>query len=434
MSQHQDPNQAIGHEAEKKDMPVFPDESSDEEIVTMMDVLKEEEELEQDADAVLGGSDETKCSYPDGYVQRQALYACKTCADETGVPLAGICIACSLNCHEGHQCYELYTKRRFRCDCGSKNKFPGKPCILVPDRDQENKDNSYNQNFEGKYCTCHRPYPDPEDQTEDEMIQCISCEDWFHGRHLINPVPQDYAEMICGSCMDQHSFLWFYYQTLSTKRSLEDEDDQVKLPAKKTCIESQEESHEPHEPASHVDVVNGDSQKENREVEAVVEDVIEKPVEKLSCLLKQFQENKDVLSMNGASFWAEGWRTKLCSCQDCLSLYCDHKVSFLTDPKDTIHFYEEEGKKKIVRSGSSCSVSSIDRAMESFGEMPRIQQIELLRGYNDLQTALKAFLRGFAEQNRTVTKEDIDTFFENFKRSREETEGINPLIYSCGRL
>ena len=25
-----------------------------------------------------------------------------------------------------------------------------------------NPDNSYNQNFQGLYCTCHRPYPDEE--------------------------------------------------------------------------------------------------------------------------------------------------------------------------------------------------------------------------------------------------------------------------------
>lgn len=42
----------------------------------------------------------------------------------------------------------------------------------------------YNQNFRGLYCTCHRPYPDIEDAIPDDMIQCIICEDWYHGRHL----------------------------------------------------------------------------------------------------------------------------------------------------------------------------------------------------------------------------------------------------------
>ena len=28
----------------------------------------------------------------------------------------------------------------------------------------ENSDNVYNQNFGGVYCTCSRPYPDPDDK------------------------------------------------------------------------------------------------------------------------------------------------------------------------------------------------------------------------------------------------------------------------------
>ncbi len=45
-----------------------------------------------------------------GYVYRQALYACDTCTPE-GLPPAGVCLACSLHCHEGHTLHELYTKR-----------------------------------------------------------------------------------------------------------------------------------------------------------------------------------------------------------------------------------------------------------------------------------------------------------------------------------
>lgn len=45
-----------------------------------------------------------------------------------------------------------------------------------------NELNSYNHNFRGTYCTCGRPYPDPEDAVDDEMIQCVVCEDWYHGR------------------------------------------------------------------------------------------------------------------------------------------------------------------------------------------------------------------------------------------------------------
>lgn len=34
----------------------------------------------------------------------------------------------------------------------------------------------------GQYCTCQKPYPDPEDANPDEMVQCVICEDWLHNK------------------------------------------------------------------------------------------------------------------------------------------------------------------------------------------------------------------------------------------------------------
>uniref|UniRef100_A0AAY5EQ41 Putative E3 ubiquitin-protein ligase UBR7 n=1 Tax=Electrophorus electricus TaxID=8005 RepID=A0AAY5EQ41_ELEEL len=182
----------------------------EEATVSLVDVLEEDEELENEASAVLGGSDSEKCSYPEGYVKRQALYACNTCTPKGGEP-AGICLACSYKCHEGHELFELYTKRNFRCDCGN-DKFGEMECKLFPDKEKVNLGNKYSHNFFGLYCTCDRPYPDPEDEVADEMIQCIICEDWLHGRHLGCLVPEcvELQEMICESCMNKSLFLWTY--------------------------------------------------------------------------------------------------------------------------------------------------------------------------------------------------------------------------------
>jgi len=49
-------------------------------------------------------------------------------------------------------------------------------------KDDVNEKNEYNQNYKGLYCICERPHPDPEDKVEDVMIQCVVCEDWYHGR------------------------------------------------------------------------------------------------------------------------------------------------------------------------------------------------------------------------------------------------------------
>lgn len=54
-------------------------------------------------------SDSLVCVFQ-GYVKRQALYACNSCTPKGGEP-AGVCLACSYKCHEGHDLFELYTKR-----------------------------------------------------------------------------------------------------------------------------------------------------------------------------------------------------------------------------------------------------------------------------------------------------------------------------------
>ena len=130
-------------------------------------------------------------------------------ADQTKA--AGVCLACSYNCHENHELIELYTKRNFRCDCGLKGKMPNN-CSLDNIKLDENTLNKYNQNFSSFYCNCHRPYPDPEDSIADEMIQCIGCEDWYHSRHLNAKMPSAnaYSEMICEMCMEKNEFLRYY--------------------------------------------------------------------------------------------------------------------------------------------------------------------------------------------------------------------------------
>lgn len=142
------------------------------------------------------------------------MYACLTCTPEAKTrpeKRAGVCLACSYRCHDGHELIELYTKRNFRCDCGT-SKILSIRCKLDPMKMEDNDKNSYNQNFSGVYCTCKRPYPDPEDNIDDEMIQCVVCEDWYHLRHLECSVPNTdtFEEMICFNCMQNNEFLQYY--------------------------------------------------------------------------------------------------------------------------------------------------------------------------------------------------------------------------------
>lgn len=91
---------------------------------------------------------------------------------------------------------ELWTKRNFRCDCGN-SKFGEFFCKLFPNKDTENVQNLYNHNFKGLYCTCGRPYPDPDLEDQVEMIQCCLCEDWFHEEHIGLDPSDEVGAVVC---------------------------------------------------------------------------------------------------------------------------------------------------------------------------------------------------------------------------------------------
>lgn len=381
--------------------------------ITMVDVLEEEQELEDDANAVLGASDDQNCTYPQGYVKRQALYACFSCTEESGAS-AGICLACSYACHEGHKLFELYTKRDFRCDCGNQ-KLSGNPCKLFRSKDQSNEKNLYNQNFRGVYCTCARPYPDPDDDIEDEMIQCVICEDWHHARHLGTPVPpgSDYSEMVCQNCMEGCNFLWAY-QTATLEV--------VKL--ENSVVDKE------------VDIINGEISKEeilgNGENHP---DVNRMPTVKVEtqntggksyvgkCMFETLPSKQSTQKSGVATFWPEGWRQKLCKCTKCQAMYTEMKVAYLLDDEDTVQQYEEQGKAK--HSGES----QYDRGMQALSGLGRVQQVEAMHEYNDMKSELKDFLKQFVEARKVVRKEDIEEFFDQMRaRKRQRLEVSVPFF------
>lgn len=61
----------------------------------------------KEADLVLGGDEGDECTYAKGYMKRQAIFSCITCNPEGN---AGLCTACCLSCHDGHEvCMYVYT-------------------------------------------------------------------------------------------------------------------------------------------------------------------------------------------------------------------------------------------------------------------------------------------------------------------------------------
>lgn len=333
-----------------------------------------------------------------GYIKRQAIYSCMTCVPESRndpSKRAGICLACSLTCHESHDLIELYTKRHFRCDCGNA-KMTAVRCLLEPIKFGINEENKYNHNFSGKYCTCARPYPDPEDTVIDEMIQCSSCEDWFHGRHLNSKKPnnyEDYAEMICGQCMDRLPFLSHYLEH-SLKLDIE---------AESSIVDVDETTEAEDPPAKKLKTEEGEGST------STTSELCMKP--------KPPGDRKP----GSAVYWLEDWRSKLCKCETCTQNYKELAVEYLLDPEDTVARYEEAGRKRCAKNGTGSNRDVMNEALSTLGH---VQQVDLITQYNKFKDRLKEFLAAFAQNNQVVTQEDITRFFEQMKDEKKQAQGL----------
>eukprot|EP00644_Phytophthora_capsici_P011426 jgi/Phyca11/508673/fgenesh2_kg.PHYCAscaffold_37_\ len=354
-------------------------QEDDEEVVTLSEVLKHNEHMTETADAVLGDASDTHCSYPMGYM-RQAVYACLTCTPDSKDKLearAGVCLACTYNCHQDHELVELYTKRAFRCDCGNA-KFPkSNPCKLETDKAPTNSSNTYSQNYGGLYCNCHRPYPDPERTTTEIMVQCVICEDWLHEEHISKDVEekpvsaktdQDFDELICFECMKKHPFLMAYTVSSGTEKEAEETE-------------------------------------ENGNDTAELSECVLKPKQ------KQLEEEGTMLR---PTFWSSDWRKDLCQCSACVALFEKHGIAFLLDPEDSLHVYEASAREKKT-------VSDEEIAQRAFAnKLTHEQQVEVAMGYSLMKNNLQQYLSGFAAAGKTVRKEDIQNFFEGLKKQKTE--------------
>eukprot|EP00092_Neocalanus_flemingeri_P018148 GFUD01019640.1.p1 GENE.GFUD01019640.1~~GFUD01019640.1.p1 ORF type:complete len:393 (-),score=140.07 GFUD01019640.1:77-1255(-) len=369
-----------------------------EEGVTMLDVLQGEQALEDDANAVLGNVSDTACTYPLGYLARQPVYACNTCsgADEQ----SGICLACSYHCHEGHSLVELYTKRQFRCDCGSDKLEAA--CKLEPGK-EENTENKYNQNFGGLYCVCNRPYPDPEDpDTDDCMIQCVVCEDWYHGRHTGMgqagpPDDSSYEEMICTECVAKLAFLQHYTGLAVVKVAKEN-------------VEDVEENI-----AVNVDTAGGDTIDTSDVDDDKVESFVKSNAGTVCCLSKPLS---NTLTTTSSMFLPSGWRSALCKCSSCIQLYSDTRTTFLTQETDTVLHYESQACEKR---------NTLEQGMEALSQLDRVKQVEAIHSYNNMKENLMEYLAKFADSKKVVREDDIKTFFEEMKGNKKrKTEGGPP--------
>ncbi|KAF8412121.1 hypothetical protein HHK36_000077 [Tetracentron sinense] len=418
-------------------------EEEEEQTVSIHEYLKDVEEQELEADLVLGGDEGKECTYNKGYMRRQAIFSCLTCTPGGD---AGVCTACSLSCHDGHEIVELWTKRNFRCDCGN-SKFGEFYCKLFANKDIQNVENSYNQNFRGLYCTCGLPYPDPNAEEQVEMIQCCICEDWFHEDHLglesSDEMPRNeegeplYEDFICQACAVVCSFLTLYPECVWA--SIREHDASVNTSKEKNVLgdapsaSSSSEKLENdncsyHSPEMDGIITNaeidtvlvgnsvllGENAEKNTSLNHCVQNSVQSPKCAVGVDLRVapfFSEKKKPM------FLSKNWRDLLCGCGTCVDFYSQKGIGFLIDREDSIAEYEKMAKQK--REENLHQQEGVE--LNLLNNLGHVEKMEILGGIADMKNELWSFLESF-DSSKPITSADVHQVFENLAKKRRRVQ------------
>nr|AFK33871.1 unknown [Medicago truncatula] len=400
--------------------------------VTLGEYLEEVEERELEADLVLGGDEGRECTYNKGYMKRQAIFSCITCTPDGN---AGVCTACSLSCHDGHQIVELWTKRNFRCDCGN-SKFGEFYCKIFPSKDIENVENSYNHNFKGLYCTCARPYPDPDAEEQIEMIQCCLCEDWFHEEHLglesSDEIPRDeegeplYEDFMCKACSEVCFFLKLYPEVILVAGKQPNATAQVSKD--KGILEDTPSTCGFEKPL-------GDTSYNSPKIDVAQASVGSESISNraglppggscnsstcaegaslhVNCLLGVNIVAASPVIHGKAMFLSKNWRDALCKCENCLEYYHQKRIAFLLDKEDSIVEYEKMAKQKREEKLQQ----QVGAELSLFNKLGHVEKVEILKGIEDMKDGLRTFLES-ADSSKPISAADIHQFFDDIKNKR----------------
>ena len=234
----------------------------------------------------------------------------------------------------------MYKKRHFRCDCGNCKFGKAKvyldcACSLDDNKDHDNSENAYNQNYFGLFCRCHEEFTSND---EYPMAECIICMEWYHTNHL-NPPSEKYKEeelekgdLICKECLNGTvAFLNPYigkyklaYEPREVSKNL------YKIIEELNKAEGKIPEHSDKSPITRKRSQPEDTTEINQELKRIKED----PSNQVHEVCK-YMEIKDAASHPIEDvFLKPQWRTTLCQCENCKNMYKTRKLTFI---------FEEEG-------------------------------------------------------------------------------------------
>ncbi|KAJ7054120.1 hypothetical protein C8F01DRAFT_1163977, partial [Mycena amicta] len=361
------------------------------------------------------------CTYALGAL-RQAVYLCLTCPETRG-----FCAACSVACHTDHDQVELFPKRNFRCDCPTT--AVAHPCALHSDREPPNTSNQYGQNFKNQFCRCGRPY-DAKIERE-TMLQCLSCEDWFHesccflrqrpetaveaeppaeeeaddaaseasSSGLPPPLisASEYDAFVCRACV----------RTIPTLQRI------VGTPGVMTV--TRKDVHSPWAPLGGAPAEEPHSTGDKRppsptEAEPAAKRATRPCLAPAAVASVQAAYADDIVDWDAAlctgdAFLTEDFRTKWCRCDSCLPSLEAH--SYLLEDEETYEPPEDPDS----------GLSLEELGMRALERLPRDRAIDGILAFNTMRDKLRSYLRPFAEAGKVVGEADVQSFFEELREA-----------------
>lgn len=453
--------------------------------VTAVDYLEEQLELEREAREVMP-YDPDVCTYP--RVLRQLVFACLTCLRQSKGANVGVCYLCLIQCHSTHELVELFTKRDFACDCGTTRMHEGSSCALrakvaragsaitatasqtvssttdihstsgspvkIPRlrtgsiseslsfstldlpkaEDIPSLDNTYNHNFQGKFCSCDMMY-NPVQETR-TMHQCylgdVCGEDWYHQDCILGYKPGIFKKTFESSGENKLDLLPPPGLEASADPPLtnppvdEDTDDIIPhFPDSETfgefvcwkCVSAHQAAFD--ELKEHSKVV-AHHLPHFREVQSA---------EKWKDLYDQFLSDeppaKKVKSEgeNGKTFYsvflAEEFKSELGKVRSTLPADSPlekflNKFEFFAG-EDPIH----QPPKEELASSTSSTGSLYELGSNALLSLPAPQAIEGLHAYGVMKAKLRDFFQNFVEQDKVVTEDEVRAFFGNMKSEKD---------------
>ncbi|GAA5861803.1 hypothetical protein JCM3774_001307 [Rhodotorula dairenensis] len=427
-----------------------------------LDLVAAQDALEAEArDAVPYASE---CTYDLGYI-KQPLYSCRTCLNDRAV-----CVACSVACHAEHDLVELFNRRDFRCDCGTEGMGAGSCCQISDRADAPRNDrNRYDHNFRGEFCWCGRAY-DPHTE-ENDMIQCLVCEDWCHepclmapqagstlrdDGHIVNeeaaesaqagerePVeavltPDDFDVLICQRCVrqkaDLRALLERYAGVEGTGVLVISETDKVLGGVTVPPAEADDGGEASMRPDD-AGLPTASAKRDTNDAGLAATGDETRPAKRArvasppvaaaggahgeTCLAPRpagatGESPLRRLEARGARlnvYLQEGWMDRWCRCHECLTTLL--RYPYLLEEEEVYEPPEDPDASK----------STFELGMEHLlTRMPREQALDSISAFAQLSERLKGFLRPHAEGGTAVTKADIDAFFEAEREQRAERQ------------